>query len=67
MENGNFIMGNKGLIQGDIVCRNGTVEIGADNIVKGDVYAAELKRGRNSDIQGKFIKQEKKRPCPLCQ
>jgi hypothetical protein len=49
-------MGNNNDIHADLVCKNGIVKMGANNDIRGDVYAQQLKRGANSDIQGSFHK-----------
>ena len=60
VKNGNITMANNNDIHADIVCKNGIVTMGSNNDIMGNVYAKELKRGRNSDIQGKFVKSEPK-------
>jgi hypothetical protein len=58
IEQGNISMEDNNDIHADIICKKGTVKMGRNNDIHGDVCARELKRGSNSDIEGKFIKTE---------
>jgi len=54
--NGDVTMADNITIEAPIFCKRGTVKMGSNNEIVGDIYAIELKRGSNSDIKGKFFK-----------